>query len=99
MIQSFFPTRRQGAAIVGINAALIQMPATIENNQGASAYGCSKIAQLKLLEHLASENPEMFVASLHPGVVETDMASAAGAVGNKTPIDKSKKSPLFQFRI
>lgn len=56
---------------------MVQMPAGFGVAAGTSAYASSKIAQLKLMEFLAAENPDVFVASVHPGVVET--TSAAGA--------------------
>ena len=31
------------------------------------------MAQAKVVEFLAAENPDVFVASVHPGVVMTDM--------------------------
>ncbi|KAL9010260.1 MAG: hypothetical protein Q9173_004792 [Seirophora scorigena] len=50
-----------------------ELPAGIGPVSGVSAYASSKIAQIKLLDFLAAENPEVFVASVHPGVVETPM--------------------------
>ena len=31
------------------------------------------MAQLKVIEYLAAEVPDAFVASVHPGIVETDL--------------------------
>lgn len=45
----------------------------------------SKAAQVKLVEYLAAENPQMLVCSVHPGVVETAMLERAELVG--MPVD------------
>lgn len=95
MAQAFLPTRRPNAAIIGITAGSVQMPASFPFNHGRSAYNSSKIAQLKLLENLAAENPDIFVASVHPGVVMTDMAEEAVAHSQSVPIDDSKSLSLF----
>ncbi|KAL8650691.1 MAG: hypothetical protein Q9210_003684 [Variospora velana] len=79
-IQAFLPTRNPSSsastAIIGINTAMVRVPAGVGWATGTSAYTSSKIAQLKLMEFLAAENPEVFVASVHPGVVKTPMLQA-----------------------
>ena len=73
---------------------MVQIPAGIGSADGASAYSSSKIAQLKVMEFLAAENPDVFVASVHPGVVMTDMTRAFVAHGQKNlPLDDGM-SPL-----
>ncbi|KAL8740796.1 MAG: hypothetical protein Q9184_008454 [Pyrenodesmia sp. 2 TL-2023] len=42
------------------------------------------MAQLKLMEFLAAENPDVFVASVHPGVVVTPMTQALMDHGDGT---------------
>ena len=61
-------------------------------NNGGSAYGSSKIAQVKMLEHLATENPELFVASVHPGVFPTDMAAGLDMDESNIPVDDRKSN-------
>jgi len=95
MAQAFFPTHRPNSAIIGITAGSIQLPPSLPFNHGKSAYNSSKIAQVKLLENLAAENPDIFVASVHPGVVMTEMAEEAVAHSQRPPIDDSK--PLSPF--
>lgn len=77
-IQTFLPVRNRSSSastsIIGINAGMVQVPAGVGPASGASAYTSSKIAQLKVMEFLAAENPEVFVASVHPGVVLTPLA-------------------------
>ncbi|KAL8895273.1 MAG: hypothetical protein Q9207_008235 [Kuettlingeria erythrocarpa] len=79
-IQAFIPTRNPSpsvpTSIIGINAGMVHVPAGVGPASGASAYASSKMAQLKLMEFLAAENPDLFVASVHPGVVETTMTRA-----------------------
>ena len=80
---------------------------------GLSAYAGSKLAQAKVLEFLAAENPNIFVASVHPGMVDTDMFRKSGSRADAMPMDIGwphffHKSPLssvppclfsFQFSI
>lgn len=37
---------------------------------GASAYNCSKIALVRLIEHVSADNPDPFVVSVSPGGVD-----------------------------
>ena len=57
---------------------------------GLSAYISSKLAQVKMLEFLAAENPNVFVASVHPGMVETEIFRKSGAKAEQLPMDKGK---------
>lgn len=54
---------------------------------GLSGYISSKLAGVKLLEFVAAEQPNVFVASLHPGLVETNIFSKAGAKKEMMPMD------------
>ncbi|MCJ1379882.1 hypothetical protein MMC17_002985 [Xylographa soralifera] len=76
-VHAFLPTRSSAASIIGINAGMINIPATQYPATGSSAYITSKIAQVKLLEHVASENPDVFVVSVHPGVVRTALVDSS----------------------
>ena len=71
--RAFLPFRNPNASIVGINANMISLPAASVPTAGASAYNCSKVAQAKLLEYVAAEHEDLFVASVHPGCIESDM--------------------------
>ncbi|KAL8709247.1 MAG: hypothetical protein Q9220_005990 [cf. Caloplaca sp. 1 TL-2023] len=71
--QAFLPHHKPGAAMIGINAAMINLPASSPFATGSSSYIASKIAQVKVMEHIAAEHPDVFVASVHPGVVDTNM--------------------------
>lgn len=93
-VQAFLPTRNASspasASIIGINADMVQIPAGIGPAVGTSAYTSSKMAQLKLMEFVAAENPDVFVASVHPGVVETSMVETMEKVGGVLHLDNGE---------
>jgi len=72
-VHAFLPNRNEGAAVVGVNAAMITVPAEHLVSRAVSAYVSSKIALLKFMELFAAENPDVFVVSVHPGVVRTPL--------------------------
>ncbi|RAL17618.1 SDR family NAD(P)-dependent oxidoreductase [Aspergillus homomorphus CBS 101889] len=81
----FIPTANPThAAIITTSAAVVLPPTMLV---GLSAYHCSKLAVVKLTEHLAAENKNIFVASLHPGMVETEIFSKSGAKAEQLPMD------------
>lgn len=57
---------------------------------GASAYLTSKMAMVKTLEFLAVENPNVFVASVHPGMVDTAVFRKSGAKPEMLPMDSGE---------
>ena len=71
--RAFLPTRNPDAAIVGINANMITLPASSVPAAGASAYTCSKFAQVRLLEYVGAECEDLFVVSVHPGGVDSEL--------------------------
>jgi len=62
---------------------------------GLSAYQSSKVAQAKVLEFLAAENPNLFVANLHPGMIETDVFNKSGGKADQLPMDTRSFFLLF----
>ncbi|KAE8151239.1 hypothetical protein BDV25DRAFT_152943 [Aspergillus avenaceus] len=72
------------AAVIGYSAAIIFSPAMLK---GLSAYTSSKLALIKVMEYLAVENPSIFAAALHPGMVETTMFKKTGADPATLPLD------------
>lgn len=54
---------------------------------GLSAYQSSKLAQTKFLEFVAAEYPNVFVASVHPGIVDTYTFRKSGATPDMLPMD------------
>jgi len=73
------------AAIFGVGAGTITSPPSMF--PGLSAYTSSKIAQAKVLEFIAAENPSMLVVNVHPGIVETDIFVQGGVSKSSVPID------------
>ncbi|KAL4878111.1 hypothetical protein BJY04DRAFT_230008 [Aspergillus karnatakaensis] len=83
--KAFLPTADPThAAIIGYSAA-ITFPAAMV--PGLSAYNISKSAIVKLVEYIAAENPSVFAAAIHPGVVDTNILRGAGADPATLPLD------------
>ncbi|KAL8896132.1 MAG: hypothetical protein Q9192_003244 [Flavoplaca navasiana] len=62
---------------------------------GVSAYIGSKTAQVKLLEFAAAEHPNIFVAAVHPGMVDTAMFRKSGAQPESVPMDNAGQDLLL----
>ena len=73
------------AAVIGLISGVFTIPAGAL--PGLSGLISSKIGVAKLLEFLAAEKPNLFVASLHPGMVETDIFKKSGAKKEMLPMD------------
>lgn len=94
--QAFLPTANPShATILGVTTGTVGLPPAMLT--GISAYISSKLAQVKFLEFLAAENPNIFVASVHPGMVETDIFKKSGAKAEALPMDKGRLSPTILF--
>jgi NAD(P)-dependent dehydrogenase (short-subunit alcohol dehydrogenase family) len=88
-IQAFMPTAGEpGASIYAINAGGLALPA--KATAGLSGYLTSKVAQAKLMEYLAAENPNLFVCSVQPGVIDTGMLDKSELPRDKLPMDTGK---------
>ncbi len=72
-INAFLPSRRPNARILGVSAGIVNLPPNYPPCHGSSAYASSKLAQIRLLEHVAAECPDAFVVGVHPGIVATDL--------------------------
>lgn len=87
-VKTFVPTANQAhATIIGVTTGVTAMPSSML--PGISAYISSKIAQTKLIEFVAAENPNIFAASVHPGMVETATFTQSGAKAESLPMDNS----------
>ncbi|KAH9907395.1 hypothetical protein F4778DRAFT_721772 [Xylariomycetidae sp. FL2044] len=62
---------------------------------GLSSYTSSKLAQAKLFEFLAAENPEVFVATMHPGLVDTNLFTDTGGRADQLPMDNVRLPAHF----
>ncbi|KAL8996992.1 MAG: hypothetical protein Q9169_003643 [Polycauliona sp. 2 TL-2023] len=83
---AFVPTaNHEHATILGVTAGALVFPPT--HTPGLSAYLISKMAMVKTLEFLAVENPNIFVAAVHPGMVDTDIFRKSGAKAEALPMD------------
>lgn len=83
--QAFIPLVKPNATFLSVNAAGAVLPAEV--GTGLTGYMSSKIAQAKLMEFIAHEHPEMFVASVHPGVIQTKLLREAELHDSKLPQD------------
>ena len=74
---------------------MVNIPVGVGAAVGHSAYTSSKMAQLKVIEYLAAEVPGAFIASVHPGIVETDLMKVwePDAIKGATR-DRSHSMPL-----
>jgi NAD(P)-dependent dehydrogenase (short-subunit alcohol dehydrogenase family) len=88
--QAFVPSAKPGAALYGITAGALVMPPSLA--PGCSAYLTAKTAQIKVLEYLASEHPDLFVVSVHPGMIETDVFRSSGADPQMLPMDTGRSN-------
>ncbi|KAI0398910.1 hypothetical protein F4802DRAFT_611273 [Xylaria palmicola] len=85
--KAFLPTaHRPGAAFLAIISDVSVLPAA--HLPGLSPYISSKLAQAKMFEFLAAENPDIFVATMHPGMVKTDIFDRTGGKADQLPMDK-----------
>ena len=83
--QAFIATANPSATFISVNAAGAVLPASI--GAGLTGYMTSKIAAAKLIEYLAHEHPHLFVYSVHPGVIDTNLLRKAGLHESKLPQD------------
>jgi NAD(P)-dependent dehydrogenase (short-subunit alcohol dehydrogenase family) len=80
---AFLHHANPGSVLIDTSTCIVSMPPVLK---GHSAYAASKIAGAKLHEYIANEHPDIHVASMHPGVVATDMSEKSGFPG----LDNSK---------
>lgn len=74
--------------MVALVTAGIAVPVALTPNN--SAYMTSKLAEARFLEYVNAENPDMFIATLHPGIVDTAMFRKSGTDPANAPMDKSE---------
>ncbi|KAI4204972.1 MAG: hypothetical protein LQ350_000824 [Teloschistes chrysophthalmus] len=85
---AFLPNaNKTHATILGVTAGAMVFPPA--STPGLSAYLTSKMAMVKILEYLAMENPNVFCASVHPGMVDTEIFRRSGAQPDKLPMDSA----------
>ncbi|KAJ0380861.1 hypothetical protein COL26b_000701 [Colletotrichum chrysophilum] len=85
--KSFLPTANPShASVIALTTGTTALPVSMV--PGLSPYMASKLAQTKIVEFLAAENPNLFAVNLHPGMVETDIFKKSGAKAEALPMDK-----------
>ncbi|KAK8075236.1 hypothetical protein PG997_009899 [Apiospora hydei] len=84
-VKAFLPTADTHATILGLTSDTSLVPTSYL--PGLSAYVSSKLAQAKVYEFLAAENPDFFVATVNPGMVETDNFNRSGGKADQLPMD------------
>ncbi|KAI4271815.1 MAG: hypothetical protein LQ337_005736 [Flavoplaca oasis] len=93
-LKAFLPTASPSRAVVlGVTSGAMGMPPAMLG--GFSAYIGSKTAQVKLLEFAAAEHPNIFVAAVHPGMVDTAMFRKSGAQPDSLPMDNGQFTARF----
>ncbi|EPE26891.1 NAD(P)-binding Rossmann-fold containing protein [Glarea lozoyensis ATCC 20868] len=84
--RAFLPSAHPSeAAFLGVVSDVSLIPAAYL--VGLSSYVASKLAQAKVFEFLAAENPTVFVATLNPGMIETDNFRRTGGKAEGLPMD------------
>ncbi|KAI8936467.1 hypothetical protein NX059_006873 [Plenodomus lindquistii] len=91
--QAFVPNAKPGAAIYGLTSGAASLPPAYTPT--LSGYLTSKISQIKVLEFLAAEHPELFICSVHPGMVETDVFKGSGGDATQLPMDSAELPASF----
>ena len=86
LINAFVPVAAKNASVINMTTAVSHMPYV----PAGSGYAISKLAGTRLWDYFAGEYPEMFVLSMHPGVIETQMDVKTAAAGIVFPHDTSK---------
>ncbi|KAI0893782.1 putative NADP(+)-dependent dehydrogenase [Annulohypoxylon nitens] len=85
-IKSFVPTAKPShATVLALTSGMTAAP--VKNFANLSAYMTSKLAQVKVMEFLPLQHSHIFAATVHPGMVETDIFAKAGGVKTKLPTD------------
>lgn len=88
-VKSFSPNANPSHAVVlAVTSGMAAMPP--KGLEGLSAYLASKLAQTKIIEFLSAEQPNLFAATMHPGMVETAIFQKSGADAKTLPVDKGK---------
>lgn len=89
----FLPTAGQThAVLLGTVSGAFNFPTKM--TVGLSSYLVSKMALVKTLEYLSVENPNLFTASIHPGMVDTGVFRKSGATPDKLPMDTRESKSL-----
>jgi len=89
-VREFVKYANKTAQILNISTCIAHIPPIIPGNSG---YAASKLAAAKLFDYIASENPNLHVVNVHPGLVDTEMSRKSGNGGT----DHSKFATLLRY--
>ncbi|KAF2097366.1 NAD(P)-binding protein [Rhizodiscina lignyota] len=82
-VQAFLPRASKDAILINMSTGVAHI-APRPQMAVISSYAASKAANLKMMDWLAAENPDIFVVNVSPGIVATDMNVKSGV----TPQDE-----------
>ncbi|KAF2468316.1 short chain dehydrogenase, partial [Lindgomyces ingoldianus] len=96
MVKAFLPTASPTyAAFLAMISAGSVFPAQML--VGYAGYQVAKVAAAKMIEILAEENPNVFFAAVHPGMVETDGFRKSGYTTDMLAMDDVKLPAGFSL--
>lgn len=88
-VKALLPTtNKAGSAVLALTSQTTAFPTAM--GPGMSGYNASKIAQIKVVEYLAAEEPNVFAATIHPGICDTAVLAKSGMKPDQVPLDQSK---------
>jgi NAD(P)-dependent dehydrogenase (short-subunit alcohol dehydrogenase family) len=95
--QEFLKHRSEkNSAFISITSSVVQMG----HVPSFSAYASAKIGVAKAMEYLQSENPDMRVVSVYPGVIRSDMSLATEkAYGVEFDFDDCKLKHVLRVHV
>ncbi|KAK8097745.1 NADP(+)-dependent dehydrogenase [Apiospora kogelbergensis] len=88
LVKALLPKAAPGAAVLALVGGSLVFPTSML--VGLSGYLVSKMALAKTIEFLALENPDVFFAAVHPGMVDTDIFRRSGAIPDMLAMDTPK---------
>lgn len=87
-VKAFLPTANEsGSAVLTLTSQTTAFPVSM--GPGMSGYNASKIAQIKVIEYLAAEQPKVFAVTVHPGICDTAVLAKSGMKPDQVPLDQS----------
>lgn len=90
-IKTFLPTANHSGgrepAVLVLTTGMLALPPVA--GPGMSSYSASKMAQLRMIEYLAAEEPGVFVAAVHPGMYDTPLLVRMRQPLKQVPLDDS----------
>jgi NAD(P)-dependent dehydrogenase (short-subunit alcohol dehydrogenase family) len=88
--RAFLPYKKAGGTIVAYSSGFAFLPTGLPFLARSSAYSVSKMGTARFYEFLATENPDLNVFILQPGVIRTALYDK-GEFELDNTVDTSKK--------